>query len=125
MMNSKNKKIVAFMVVTVFVLCTISVALAASNRPIPYINNPQDFKRPPMGGISDGDITCYANGIKLFRTTMKDYDLNREYFDRKFGIGKHWRENRALQEFRDISYKPHKSAIENGYPIIYIDANKN
>lgn len=88
---------------------------------IPYLTNPEKFVKPKKGEPVKGIIEVKANGVPLFETTLNDYFKNKEYYQKKFGVGKYWRDKHTPVEPQDIIYIPDSEAKEKGYPKIKIE----
>lgn len=107
-------------IILILLLASALTVLASSTSPLPY--------KPTQGCTVWNDYTqvMKANGKLLFITTSGDYFQNEEYYNKKFGLGKYWREDHRPVEPDDIEYKPHLSAIKKDYPKVYItEGNKN
>lgn len=75
--------------------------------------------------IDNGTITMRKNDKLLFKTTQGDYFKNEEYYNKKFGLGKHFREGYEIIEPKGIEYNPHKTAVIKNFPKVFIDKNGN
>lgn len=71
--------------------------------------------------ILDSKFVFKVGDDVLFTTTSGDYYGNKEYYNKKFGLLDQWRNDHTPIKSTGIEYKPHPSAIENGYPKINWD----
>lgn len=125
----KSKKIIILATLSLIACLCIGIISAygfsesssSNNSQLPDFLKPGHKTPPPKGEPLEGKIVLKARGKKILVTSIRDYYQNKEYYDRKYGLGDYWREDHSPIEPKGIEYNPVPYAEKNGWPKVFVD----
>lgn len=114
-----KRQTMIFLVALLMVICSVSVIAFAADHSnlVPEFLKPDHSTPPPEGEpMYEAEFNLVLDEKVVLTTTIGDYFANKDYYQRKFGFGEHWRETHEPIEPQEVKYYPHWSLQGTDYP---------